>query len=27
MSWFEGDIKITMMSFIFRLNYENELKI
>jgi len=26
MSWFEGDIKITIMS-IFQLNYENDVKI
>jgi len=27
MSWFEGDIKITIMSeFIFQLNYENDVK-
>ena len=26
MSWFEGDIKITIMS-IFHLNYENDVKI
>jgi len=28
MSWFEGDIKITIMSqFIFQLKYENDVKI
>jgi len=28
MSWFEGDIKITIMSAIyFQLNYENDVKI
>ena len=28
MQWFEGDIKITIMSeFIFMLNYENDVKI